>query len=282
MSCGGHSAVPKVEHASAGWSSVAPSGRSDTARRQSSRRRHDAKAQKAGTARNRQGRSLDQRPLLARRLCTRYWSPLLAGVTGRGHARGGAPEPACRSIWGREPMSERRSRFGPLAAASETVRTAIASVDLRRSKRELPLKEAVECVFSFSCLSASSSRLFRQRVRRRLRRVERPIFRSFATKDERIELVRAHSHLLATRERVSKLVDSWPIELLFRRRKVYAGTAGAPQSRRSLGSSERVVISGASDTVLFSHSARRPINCGELFSSASYTFGGRQVVAPLR
>jgi hypothetical protein len=143
MSCGGHSAVPKVEHASAGWSSVAPSGRSDTARRQSSRRRHDAKAQKAGTARKRQGRSLDQRPLLARRLCTRYWSPLLAGVTGRGHARGGAPEPACRSIWGREPMSERRSRFGPLAAASETVRTAIASVDLRRSKRELPLKEAV-------------------------------------------------------------------------------------------------------------------------------------------
>jgi predicted O-methyltransferase YrrM len=49
-------------------------------------------------------------------------------------------------------MHARRSLFALLEAASETARTAIASVVLRRSGRKLSLEEAVEHVFRFNCL----------------------------------------------------------------------------------------------------------------------------------
>jgi predicted O-methyltransferase YrrM len=162
-------------------------------------------------------------------------------------------------------MSERRSRFASVAAASETVRTAIASVVLRRSGRELPLKEAVERVFRFNCLGIVISPLqYREELlafleivdKRRPRTVveigtfaggtlsllarcaaadavvvsvdlpdgafgggyaesKARLLRSFATEDQRIELVRADSQVLETRDRVHELLGSRPIELLF-------------------------------------------------------------------
>ena len=41
------------------------------------------------------------------------------------------------------------------------------------------------------------------------------LYRSFAERDQRIELVRADSHRLETRDRVRRLLDSRPIDLLF-------------------------------------------------------------------